>query len=396
MSCSGTSFPTHPGTASTNRRPTRIEVDAALPFLEELTRGRHAVAVGRVAHAVLGGHYVRHPSHGGARAFRAGLVESLREAATAFRSAATRSLLAAGLAASGGMMQVAVAVGTTTLVLVTGVESIVGLGPAIFLSTAALAALPAGRAMDRYGRMPVIAGGFATGIVATRDRGARLSLGLDAARRGRSRPRRCLCRHRDPLARGRGGHVPIRAACARHLARALRRGRRGRSRTARLPAALRRRAPRRYRLARGAVARRGGDHGRWPRHCPLRSSRSQADRRGAWLRRWKARPPTLMRRRSGEILRRPGRDHRARRGGRELRRDGVRHEPLRLHRRRPRAQPSRHVLGDQRPHRRHVRPRARGRRRDRPHRTAARPHRRPPGDGRSRPSHDLDHERRSR
>ncbi len=76
-------------------------------------------------------------------------------------------LLAAGLAASGGMMQVAVAVGTTTLVTVTGVRSIVGLGPAIFLSTAALAALPAGRAMDRFGRMPVISGGFATGIVAT-------------------------------------------------------------------------------------------------------------------------------------------------------------------------------------------------------------------------------------
>ena len=76
-------------------------------------------------------------------------------------------LLAAGLAASGGMLQVAVAVGTTTLVLVTGVTSIVGLGPAIFLSTAALAALPAGRAMDRFGRMKVISGGFVTGIVAT-------------------------------------------------------------------------------------------------------------------------------------------------------------------------------------------------------------------------------------
>jgi MFS family permease len=76
-------------------------------------------------------------------------------------------LLAASLAASGGMMQVAVAVGTTTLVLVTGIESIVGLGPAIFLSTAALAALPAGRALDRYPRMWVIAGGFVTGIVAT-------------------------------------------------------------------------------------------------------------------------------------------------------------------------------------------------------------------------------------
>jgi MFS family permease len=76
-------------------------------------------------------------------------------------------LLAAGLTTSGGMMQVAVAVGTTTLVLVTGVSSIVGLGPAIFLTTAALAALPAGRAMDRYGRVPVIAGGFAAGILAT-------------------------------------------------------------------------------------------------------------------------------------------------------------------------------------------------------------------------------------
>jgi hypothetical protein len=35
-------------------------------------------------------------------------------------------LLAAGLTASGGVVQVAVAVGTTTLVVVTGVESIVG------------------------------------------------------------------------------------------------------------------------------------------------------------------------------------------------------------------------------------------------------------------------------
>jgi uracil-DNA glycosylase len=70
--------PTHPGTASTNRRPTRAEIDAALPFLRRLTRGRRAVAVGRVANAVLGGPYVRHPSHGGAQAFRAGLIESLR------------------------------------------------------------------------------------------------------------------------------------------------------------------------------------------------------------------------------------------------------------------------------------------------------------------------------
>jgi uracil-DNA glycosylase len=71
-------IPTHPGTASTNRRPTCAEIDAALPFLRQLARRRRAVPVGRVAHAVLGGTYIRHPSHGGAQAFRAGLIESLK------------------------------------------------------------------------------------------------------------------------------------------------------------------------------------------------------------------------------------------------------------------------------------------------------------------------------
>jgi hypothetical protein len=33
--------------------------------------------VGRLAHAALGGRHVRHPSHGGARAFRSGLIELL-------------------------------------------------------------------------------------------------------------------------------------------------------------------------------------------------------------------------------------------------------------------------------------------------------------------------------
>jgi uracil-DNA glycosylase len=62
--------PTHPGTEASNRRPTRAEVEAGRPFLEALRPGRRVVAVGRLAHAVLGGPYVRHPSHGGARAFR--------------------------------------------------------------------------------------------------------------------------------------------------------------------------------------------------------------------------------------------------------------------------------------------------------------------------------------
>jgi uracil-DNA glycosylase family 4 len=69
--------PTHPGTSRSNRRPTRAEVDAARPFLDELTRGRHVVAVGRLAAAVLDAPYVRHPSHGGARAFASGLAHTL-------------------------------------------------------------------------------------------------------------------------------------------------------------------------------------------------------------------------------------------------------------------------------------------------------------------------------
>ena len=63
------------------------------------------------------------------------------------------------------MLQLAAAVATITLVLVTGIESILGLGPAIFLTAGALAALPAGRLMDRLGRVPVIVGGFVVGTV---------------------------------------------------------------------------------------------------------------------------------------------------------------------------------------------------------------------------------------
>lgn len=65
--------PTHPGSETSNRPPTRGEIDAAAPFLAEILRGRRAVAVGRLAEARLGGPYVRHPSHGGASAFRSGL-----------------------------------------------------------------------------------------------------------------------------------------------------------------------------------------------------------------------------------------------------------------------------------------------------------------------------------
>ena len=74
-------------------------------------------------------------------------------------------LLALCLVTLSGVLQLAAAVATITLVLVTGIESVLGLGPAIFLTAGALAALPAGRLMDRYGRVPVIAGGFVIGMV---------------------------------------------------------------------------------------------------------------------------------------------------------------------------------------------------------------------------------------
>ncbi len=65
--------PTHPGTETSNRRPRPDEVDAARPYLDEVLQGRIAIAVGRVAEAALDAPYVRHPSHGGAAEFEAGL-----------------------------------------------------------------------------------------------------------------------------------------------------------------------------------------------------------------------------------------------------------------------------------------------------------------------------------
>jgi MFS family permease len=74
------------------------------------------------------------------------------------------ALLSAALAANSGMLQLSAAVASLTFVLVTGVKGLLGLGPAIVLASGALAALPAGRAMDRFGRVPVIAAGFVIGI----------------------------------------------------------------------------------------------------------------------------------------------------------------------------------------------------------------------------------------
>jgi len=69
--------PTHPhraGEPESNRAPRVVEIEASRRFLEQLAVGRRVVPVGRVAEAALGIAGIRHPSRGGANAFRAGLA----------------------------------------------------------------------------------------------------------------------------------------------------------------------------------------------------------------------------------------------------------------------------------------------------------------------------------
>jgi MFS family permease len=74
-------------------------------------------------------------------------------------------LLAGGLVCNSGMFQLAAALSSLTLVAVTGIKGILGLGPAIFLCASALAVGPAGRISDRLGRMFVIRAAFVGGAV---------------------------------------------------------------------------------------------------------------------------------------------------------------------------------------------------------------------------------------
>ena len=69
-------------------------------------------------------------------------------------------ILAATMGVYSVVLQLVAAVSSITFVLITGMEGLLGLGPAVFLVASALAAVPAGRAMDRIGRRPVIGGGF--------------------------------------------------------------------------------------------------------------------------------------------------------------------------------------------------------------------------------------------
>lgn len=74
------------------------------------------------------------------------------------------ALLSGSLATSSAMLQLSAAVASITLVRVLDVGGLLGLGPAIVLASAALAALPAGVLMDRMGRVPILAAGFGCGI----------------------------------------------------------------------------------------------------------------------------------------------------------------------------------------------------------------------------------------
>jgi MFS family permease len=75
------------------------------------------------------------------------------------------ALLAAAIAMNSATLQLVAAVSSLTFVFVTGVTKLLGLGPAVSLIAASAASFPAGRLMDRVGRVPVLAGGYGLGAV---------------------------------------------------------------------------------------------------------------------------------------------------------------------------------------------------------------------------------------
>src|SRR2546428_11818911 len=67
------------------------------------------------------------------------------------------------MAVNSAVLQLTAAVSSLTFVLGTGVRGLLGLGPAIFLTSSGLTAVPAGPLMDRVGRIPGMTAGFAPG-----------------------------------------------------------------------------------------------------------------------------------------------------------------------------------------------------------------------------------------
>jgi hypothetical protein len=76
--------PTHPHRVhdpDSNRPPSCREIRDSRCFIDALRENRRVIAVGRVAATATGAAYVRHPSHGGAKTFRDGLLHYLGAAA---------------------------------------------------------------------------------------------------------------------------------------------------------------------------------------------------------------------------------------------------------------------------------------------------------------------------
>jgi MFS family permease len=84
---------------------------------------------------------------------------------TPLRIGRSQLLIATAMAVFSAAVQLGVALGTVTFVAVTGWTQLLGIAPALLLGGAGLAALPAGRMMDRIGRMPVVATGFLVGAI---------------------------------------------------------------------------------------------------------------------------------------------------------------------------------------------------------------------------------------
>jgi MFS family permease len=95
---------------------------------------------------------------------RPGRLGALVSSAPPLPIARNTALLSGSLAMNSATLQLAAAVASLTLVRVLDVEGLLGLGPAITLASGAVAALPAGLLMDRVGRVPVLAAGFAAGV----------------------------------------------------------------------------------------------------------------------------------------------------------------------------------------------------------------------------------------
>ncbi|MEO5509565.1 MAG: MFS transporter [Longimicrobiales bacterium] len=75
------------------------------------------------------------------------------------------SLLAGAMAMQSAALQLSAAMSSLTFALVTGISGLLGLGPALSMIAAAVTAQPAGRMMDRVGRVPVLVVGFLAGAV---------------------------------------------------------------------------------------------------------------------------------------------------------------------------------------------------------------------------------------